>query len=198
MRERPGQRHRLLLYARQLARLRGATFLTAVMFFVLWWFAQLRPELSPEFVQTALLTGAVAAGLFCLYSLLAPRLAYVQCFPTFVRISTPLYRVVLSYSRIRGTRPVQFTPRRKLSGTQKEILRPFLGQTCLAVDLNGYPLGERWLRLWLHRFMFAEEFTGLLFHVKNWMALSQELESFRSLRKGSRVDTPSINPFNYH
>jgi hypothetical protein len=198
MPDKPGRRHPLLLYTRQLSRLRGATFLISVFSFILWYYALRIPPLSPAPVQAALIVAGVAAGLFFVYSLLGPRLSYVQCFPTFVRISTPLYRLVLSYSRIRSVRPVQFEPRRKLSSSQREILRPLLGQTCLAADLNGYPLGEKWLRFWLPPFMFAEDFTGLLFHVKDWMALSQEMESFRSLRKVTRVQTPSINPFSYH
>jgi len=178
--------------------LRGVTLLTSVMFFILWWYALLVPPLSSELAQAALLVAGSTAALFFLYSLLGPRLAYVQCFPTHVRINTPLYRLIISYSRVRTGRPVQFNPRRRLSGSQKDILRPFLGQTVLALDLNGYPVGEKWLRFWLPPFMFPDNFTGLLFHVKDWMALSQEVDSFRSLRKVSRVDTPSINPFNYH
>lgn len=192
-----GKRHYLLLYARQFARQRAPTFLIGVLCAGLWWFANLIPALSSDLAQYALIAGAAAGGLFFLYSLIAPRLSYVQCYPQYLCVSAPFFRVVMSYSRIRNVRPVKFAPR-KLKDSQRSLVEPFLGQTILGLDLHTYPLSERWLRFGLHRFMFSEDFTGLLFHVRDWMSLSSEIDSFRSLRKGTRVDTPSINPFSYH
>ncbi len=70
--EKPGKRHRLLLYSRQLARLRGVTLLISVMFFILWWYALRVPPLSSELAQAALLVAGSTAALFFLYSLLGP------------------------------------------------------------------------------------------------------------------------------
>ena len=197
--DKPGKRHRLLLYARQFSRLRAPTLLIAILSFILWWYAQLRPALSPELVQTAIALAAGLSALLFLYSLFAPGQAYIQCFPNYLRVNTPLFRMVISYSRIRTVRPVQFAPA-NLRGGERSFLQPFLGQTVIAIDLNGYPVGERMLRFFLNKHLFLAESTGLVFHTRDWMALSREIESYRSVWKtsrfeSSRPDTPSINPF---
>lgn len=185
----PGKRHPLLLNARLFAMLRPPAFFIALLCGVLWWFAASIPLLSSEPAQVALLVIIGLCGLLFLYTLIGPALAYVQCFPTYLLISTPLFRLAISYSRIRTVRPVQFTPR-DLRWSQRRFLEPFLGMTVVSVDLKSYPIKEKWLRLWLNPYMFASDVTGLLFHTKDWMAISRDIDVHRAEWK-TRNPTPS-------
>jgi hypothetical protein len=48
--------------------------------------------------------------------------------------------------------------------------------TLRAMDLNGYPLPLRWLRLLLDRFMLPDNFLGLPFLTRDWLAPSRDIE----------------------
>ena len=175
-----GKRRPLLLYARLFAMLRPPAFFIALFSGVLWWFAPSRvPRLASELAQTALLLVTILCGLLFLYTLVGPALSYVQCFPTHLRVSTPLFRLAISYSRIRTVRPVQFAPR-NIRWSQRRFLEPFLGMTVVAVDLKRYPMPEKLLRLWLNPYMFAADVTGFLFHTQDWMATSREIDVYRT------------------
>jgi hypothetical protein len=175
----PGKRQPLLLYARLFAMLRPPAFFIALLCGVLWWFASGIPLLSSDLAQTALLAVIVVCALLFVYTLIGPALSYVQCFPTYLLVSTPLFRLAVSYSRIRAVRPVQFTPR-NIRWSQRRFLEPFLGMTVVAVDLKSYPMRENLLRLWLNSYMFAPDVTGLLFHTVDWMATSREIDAYRT------------------
>jgi hypothetical protein len=189
----PGKRHPLLLYARLFAMLRPPAFFIALLSGVLWWFAPGVPLLSSDLAQTALLAVAGLCALLFLYTLVGPRLSYAQCFPSHLRVSTPLFRLAISYSRIRTVRPVQFAPHR-LGWSQRRFVEPFLGMTAVAVDLKSYPLGERWLKLWLNPYLFASDSTGLLFHLKDWMAFSRDIETYRTEWKMRHQQKPPASP----
>jgi hypothetical protein len=191
------KRHRLLLYTRLFGMMRWPTFLIAVLSGVLWWTAADVPWLANELSEWGLLGITIVCGLLCLYAVVGPLFSYVQCFPKYLVVNTPLYRLVISYSRIRTVRPVKFAPG-KLTWSQEQFLEPFVDRTVVMVDLNGYPVGEKWLRIWLSRFMFTSEATGLLFLTQDWMALSREIETYRGEWKSSRIQraqSPTINPF---
>ena len=65
-------------------------------------------EQYDELVRAALAVGAATGLLLFGFSLIAPRLSYVQCRPTHLRVSTPLFQLAISYSRIHTARPVPF------------------------------------------------------------------------------------------
>jgi hypothetical protein len=136
-------------------------------------------RLADERERILLALGAVASFLLFGYTLVGPHLSYVQCRPTHLRVSTRLFRLVISYSRIYTARPVPFEPA-VVNWSEGALVRPFLGMTLLAVDLNGYPVPLRWLRLLLDRFMLPDNFLGLQFLVSAWMALSRDFEVHRS------------------
>jgi hypothetical protein len=191
------QRHRLLLYTRLFGMMRVPTFLITVLSGVLWWYASEVPWLANDLSQWGLLGVIIVCGVLCLYALVGPWLSYVRCFPKYLLVNTPLYRLVISYSRIRTVRPVKFAPEKR-TWSQEQFLEPFLGRTVVMVDLNGYPVSEKWLRIWLNKFMFTPEATGLLFITQDWMALSRDIETHRSewkTRRIQRAPSPSINPF---
>lgn len=159
--------------------LRWPTFLITVLCGGLWWYALVIPLLSSVWAQVSLLLAAGVCGLLFVYSVVGPMLAYVRCFPNYFLIRTPLYRLAISYRRILDSRLTQFNPG-KLRWTQQDFLEPFIGTTVVAINLKGYPLNEKWLRLWFTEFMFQGESTGFIFHVKDWTGLSREVDTYRS------------------
>jgi hypothetical protein len=122
-----------------------------------------------------------------LYALLGPRLSYVQCRPNHLLVSTPLFRLAISYNRIRTTRPMPFAPER-VRWSDQRLVAPFLGQTLVAVDLSRYPISRRWLRFFLMDYLLPASFVGLQFIVREWMALSLNIEAHRAAWKTRQRD----------
>jgi hypothetical protein len=183
-------RHPLLIYQRQFRGWSLPSLFIALGLGVLWWFTPSLSTLPDDWrgvVDGLLVIGALLAGALFLFTLIAPALAYVQCRPTYFLVSTPLYRLAISYSRIRNVRPSKFlTP--AAGGLKRDLVAPYLGQTAVAVDLNGFPVGEKFLRFWLGWFMFQDETTGLRFITRDWMALSRDLDVKRSEWKTRRME----------
>ena len=171
------RRHSLLIYIRLFARWRTPALLLVIMFLALAAWAP--GALAEDVARLALLTGGLASLLLWGYSLLGPRLSYVQCRPTHLRVSTPLFRLAISYNRIITSRPVPFEPAQVGAG-QEAIVAPLRGMTMLALDLNGYPVARRWLKLLLNSFLLPDKFMGLQLLVPDWMALSRDIEVHRT------------------
>ena len=181
----PGRKHPLLIYQRLYGAWRGPALLIAAGAGLLSWVApaplnQLGPRLAVWGV-------CVIATLLYAYAVLGPRFTYVQCRPTHLLVSTPLYRLAISYRRIHTTRPVQFAPA-DLRGRLQWLAQPFRGRAALSVDLTSLPVSRRFLRLWLNDLVLPRDRTGLLLVTPDWMALSLELESYRSAWKTHRKD----------
>jgi hypothetical protein len=181
-RRRSGKRFRLLIYERMWQRWAWPCILTIPASMALWWFAPSVPILYAPFHPLALIPGMVALVILA-YTYLARRLAWVQCRPNHLRIQTPLYPLVVSYSRIKGVRPQTFAQVFDPAGEKKarrRWLHPYWGRTALVLDLSKYPMARAWLRLWFSPYLLAPDFTGFVFLVKDWMALSRQLDDFRS------------------
>ncbi|MEK7784139.1 MAG: hypothetical protein AAB658_01780 [Chloroflexota bacterium] len=183
---RPGKRFRLRLYERLFAMLRWPAFLLAVSAYVLWWIAPDYPILSTG--RDFLLIIVVLSGALWVAGLIAPALCYVQCRADYLLISTPVYRLSISYSRIGSVTAVNFGqkyPFHRQKWSQRRFLEPlFLEQktgqlTVVAVWVKQYPLPLRWLRLWLTDYMFAPDAPGFLLMVSDWMALSRQIDDYR-------------------
>ena len=171
------RRHRLLIYERVFAARRMPALLITVLLGVLAWFAP--GALAEAYLRLVLVMGTAVALLLYLYTVVGPSLSYVQCRPTHLLVSTPFFRLAISYNRIYTTRPVPFDPL-KVSWSQESVVQPFVGRTMLAMDLMGYPIARRWLRLLLNPFLLPDNFVGLQFVVADWMALSRDIEVHRS------------------
>lgn len=187
MASKPGKRHRLLLYARLFAMLRWPALLITVLCAGLWWFAPRLPMLASDLAQAGLAIIALSCGVLFLYALVGPALSYVQCRPNHLRVSTPLFRLAISYSRIITTRPIQFLPG-KLPFSQQRLVEPFIGHNAVLVDLSAYPIPEAWLRLWFNQFMFHPHARGLVLHVAEWMTVSRDIDSYRGQWKARRAE----------
>jgi hypothetical protein len=184
-RDQANPKHMLLLYARQFALWRGPALLASVLAGALAWWA---PGLLAEPQYRLTLAGISVFGLAVfLFALLAPRLAYVQCRPNYLLLSTPLFRLAISYSRVRTTRPVPFEPG-EVRWSEQNLVAPYRGQTMVALDLNRYPIQRRWLRFWLMEHLLPKNFIGFQFLVKDWMALSLNIEAHRAAWKTHQRD----------
>jgi hypothetical protein len=125
----------------------------------------------------------VLAILVGFFFLIIRHFAYVQPFPTYLKLVTPFMRINISYKRINKTLPAemrQLFSFKKMSGWIQDIFSPLAGKTALVLELKGYPISPVILRLFLSRFFFKDKTPHLVILVKDWMRLSSELESMRS------------------
>jgi hypothetical protein len=109
--------------------------------------------------------------------------AYVQPLPNYLKLVTPFFRMNISYKRIKRVIPTEMHllfPRKSLSWWMQEIFAPLASRTALVIELNGYPISPRILRMFLSRFFFKDKTPHLVLVVKDWMMLSAELDSFRT------------------
>ena len=180
-----GDRFPLLLYRRAATRHRRTALALAVMLLGLWLLVSRGLTTWPRPPADAwLLAGGFVSLAYWLFTLLGPGLAYVQPRQDHLRLQTPIYRLKISYRRLRATRPVDLArtyPPSSLPSADRSLLAPFFGRTALGIDLDELPLPRGLLRLFLSRFFFAPDQIGLLVIVDDWMALSQQL--------GVRVDS---------
>jgi hypothetical protein len=194
--KRRGERFKLLVYGRMAQRWALPCVLIVLASCVLWWFAPRIPILHPPYRPLTLVPGA-AAILLLLYTALAGQRAWVQSRSNHLRIQTPFYPLAVSYARIKSVRPRSFAEifaSAHIQGARADWVRPFGQLTALVVELSGYPLSKPWLRLWFSPYLFYPKATAFVLLVDDWMALSRQLDEFRSLyqmRRAERRDTTS-------
>jgi hypothetical protein len=176
-----GNRFRLLIYGRMWQRWAWPCILIVPASIVLWWYAPQIPIISARLSLLALVPALVSLVLL-IYAYLAKQMAWVQCRPKNLRIQTPLYPLVISYSRIKIVRPSTFhqvfDPAKEKPARQRWLM-PYWRKTTLVVDLSKYPFSKTWLRLWLSPYLLAPNTTGFVLLVEDWMALSRQLDTFR-------------------
>lgn len=177
-----GTRFRLLIYSRMWQRWAWLCILITAASFVIWWAAPrttlIRPSLRP-----LTLIPALASMLILAYAHLARRMAWVQCRSNQLYIRTPLHPLSVSYSRLKAVRPTTFAqvfdPDRE-RGTRRAWSYPYWNRTVIVVEISGYPIPKTWLRLWFSRYLLTPGSSGFVFLVDDWMALSRQLDDFRT------------------
>jgi hypothetical protein len=127
--------------------------------------------------------GAGAAAILLTFFLIAIRKsAYVQPFPTHLRLVTPFLRMNISYRRIRqaSTSEIQrLFPVERSKGVRRRLLRKFATQTAIVLVMQGWPLPRWALGMFLSPFFFPDKSSRLALLVPDWMAFSTDMESFR-------------------
>jgi len=109
--------------------------------------------------------------------------AYVQPYPTYLKLVTPFMRINISYKRIQKTTATEMRyifSLKSMSGWVRDIFSPLAHKTALVLDLNGYPISPAMLRIFLHKFFFKDQTPHIVILVDDWMRFSAELESMRS------------------
>jgi hypothetical protein len=108
--------------------------------------------------------------------------AYVQPYPTYLKLVTPFLRVNISYKRITKTTATEMRylfSLKSMSGWVRDIFSPLATNTAVVIELTGYPVSPVLLRLFLSRFFFKDKTPHLVLLVKDWMRFSSELDSMR-------------------
>jgi hypothetical protein len=109
--------------------------------------------------------------------------AYVQPYPTYLKLVTPFIRINISYKRIKKTTATEMRhlfSYKSMSGWVRDIFSPLANNTAVIIELNGYPISPVLLRLFLSRFFFKDKTPHFVILVKDWMRFSSELDSMRS------------------
>ncbi len=184
-----GNRFRLLIYERMWQRWAWPCILITLASVALWWFVPRIPIIYRPWGDLALVPALVSLVLLG-YAFLARRMAWVQCRPNHIRIQTPFYPLVISYSRVKGVRPNPFhkifDPQQE-KGARLRWLQPYWSKTVIVLDLSGYPMSRAWLRLWFSPYLLVPDAPGFVFLVEDWMALSRQVDDYRTAWEGRRA-----------
>jgi len=188
-------RYRLLLYDRFIGRYRILSFLLFVVLLVSWVAVSTQLFTLPFInISGLFLSGAILFLGFWLFTMLSPQLAFAQTQKDHLLLQTPVYRLMIPYHLILNTRPVEIRkifPSSELSAGQHSLLKPLFGHTALAVDFQGLPPPNFYLRLFFHRFTFAPEGSGLIILVDDWMGLSNQLSDRVDAWRMAHSDHPT-------
>lgn len=123
---------------------------------------------------------AILVGLFFI---IIRRFAYVQVFPTYLKLVTPFLRLNISFKRVTRTTATEMRllfPPKSMSGWVRDIFAPLASKTAVVVDLTRYPISPTVLHLFLSRFFFKDKTPHFVILVDDWMMFSTELESMRT------------------
>jgi hypothetical protein len=176
-----GDRHPLLLTRRTFDRVWRATLLLGLTLLAVWALPLIRETAFFGFSSKALiLVGAAVSLTLCVLAFLARYAAYTRAYSDHLRVVTPLLRFNISYRRMRSAYPVLFQqlfPATGASWSQRKFLGPLYGKTAVIVELKGYPIEPKVLKLFLPPQMLSPRSTGLVILVPDWMKFSTELDT---------------------
>ena len=187
MAQKRAKRFPLLVYKVVVRRWRWPAFLLIPAGIALWWILGRNKSVLDAWAWLPLVISAVGLLVF-LYTLLADG-ACIRCRERYFTLQTPLYPIVFSYRRVQAVRPVDFAkirPPEEEKPARWRLYRHLWGQTAVAIDLRGYPLSKRWLRIWCHEYLFQPTSTGLLVLTDDWMGLIRQIEIHRTQLKQRR------------
>lgn len=179
--KRPGKRRRLLLYRRSMDRIGQAALLLGLILGAAWAWETF--GFQPLFLPGSdfwLLLGAGACLAFWVFAFFARLQAYVQAYPEYLKISTPFFKMKVSYRRLRSVHSAAFTdlfPPKAMSWADHTFLEPYFGKTAVVVEVSSFPYSLRLMRLFLPAQMFSPQTQALVLLVSDWMAFSTELDT---------------------
>jgi len=189
-RRQSGTRFRLLIYERMWKRWAFPCVLIIPASVTLWWSVPFL-SITHALYRALALVPALVALIILVFTFMARRLAWVQCRPNHLRIQTPLYPLVVSYGRIKEVLPQTFNrvfdPSAE-KAARRNWLGPYWGQTGLVVRVSKYPVSKAWLRLWFSPYLLVPDTVGFFFLVEDWMALSRQLDDFRTAWVARRAE----------
>lgn len=181
-----GRRYHLVIYSHMLNRWWPATLSLALALFAVAWGVSRLPEgRTQPFLVTAMMGLGGVVLTFTLFLLIFRKAAYVQPFPTYLRLVTPFLRINISYRRFRGSTTTEMRalfPPKSISGWRRDIIRPLSSMTAIVINLNGYPVSTFVLRWFLSPFFFKDKTPHIVILVKDWLRFSSELDSMRQNR----------------
>ena len=192
--QKKSDRYRLLLYQELVGRHARKALLLSFLFLGLWTLVDIGyAHWLERSSQRWFFAGGLIAFAYWLFACFGPGLAYAQAHHDYLRIQTPIFRLNISYRRIINTRPVVFGmlfPPESMPRRDRHPMKPFLGATALGIDLRGWPLPTWLLRLFLSRYMLANDQIGFVLLIEDWMRLSTQLTSLLGNWRASRQQRP--------
>ncbi|MFA9401623.1 MAG: hypothetical protein ACNYZI_01525 [Anaerolineales bacterium] len=192
-------RYRLLLYREVVGRHARKALLLACLFLGLWILVDRGfAHWLERDTQRWLFAGGLVSFAYWLFARFGPGRAYAQAHRDHLRLQTPIFRLNISYRRIINTRPIIFGklyPPESMPRRDRRPLKPFLGATALGIDLRGWPLPTWLLRLFLSRYMLANDQVGFVLLVDDWMRFSTQLTSLLGNWRASRQQRPPDSGF---
>ena len=191
-----GRRYPLLIYTRMMDRWWPAVFCIGLGLIALAWpfYSDLYTRLTEPWQWMTLASLGVVVIFVSLMMLALRKSAYIQPLSDRFRLVTPLFRLDVSYRRIRrSTTATMYSlfPPRSLSGNKRAILEPLANLTAVVVELNSFPISSAALKLFLSPFFFKDKTPHFVILVRNWMGFSTELESMRVGGNESAQSQPS-------
>ena len=192
-----GHRYHLVIYSHMLNRWWPATFTLSLALFAIAWGIMRLPEgqTQPYPANISLGLGGLVL-VFTLFLFIVRKAAYVQAFPTYLRLVTPFLRINISYKRFRGTTTSEMRalfPPTSLSGWRRDIIAPLSSMTAIVINLNGYPVSPVLLRWFLSPFFFKDKTPHIIILVKDWLRFSAELDSMRLGQRQAAKARPRDN-----
>lgn len=187
--EKGGRRYPLVVYTRMMDRWGPAVLALGIGLLALAWGLR-----SWGYEDWRWLVFASIGGLnifLGIVLLVLRRSAYVQPFGDHLRIVTPFLRLNISYRRIRRTSTSNMGalfPRERVSAWRAEIIEPLARMSALVIELNGYPMSQSTLRLFLSPLFFKDKTPHFVILVNDWMKFSAELDGMRA--SGGAVAAP--------
>jgi hypothetical protein len=185
-----GKRHALLVFRRRYRNRRGLYFFIALFFFAFYVALNLMPASFWERIPWGpnydwiLLVAGVIVFLIALFRLIASEIPYVQCTEQNLKIQSPLYPIVISYKRMKTTRPnplFQVFHHDQLARAERSLVLDDKagGQTAIVIDMVSWPMRLTYLKFWLGKLMITSDNRGLVLWVEDWMTLNRELGDFK-------------------
>ncbi len=175
-----GKRHPLLLYRRTMDRFILATLpLGVVMAAIQWPGLGFLPDSHIYSDILLLLATFIVLGM-AFTGIIFRKFAYVQAKADHLRVATPLFALKVSYRRVMSVHPAslgKLFPPHEASWTERRFLEPYYGDTAVVIELSGYPLSKKFLRMFLGSNTFLPHRTGFVFLVPDWMGLSTEIDA---------------------
>ena len=176
-----GRRYPLVVYTHMINRWWPAIFTLGLALLALSWALR-----SWGFEDWRWLSFSSIGGL-CIFLgvllLILRKSAYVQPFSDHLRLVTPFLRLNISYKRFKRATSANMGalfPPQSVSSWRREIIQPLAKMTALVIELNGYPMSQSRLRLFLSPLFFKDKTPHFVILVDDWMKFSAELESMRS------------------
>lgn len=178
-----GRRYPLLIYREMLNRLWPDVFWLGVALLFLAWLMYRDDSMQPWRWQG--LAGVATLAMFVSLVLFIMRgIAYIQPYPTYIRLVTPILRFNISYKRLRKYTTSEmraiFPPSKKMSGWKREVLAKFSSKTAVVLELSGWPLEPRLMKNFLSPLFFRDNTPHFVILVNDWMRLSLEIDSMRT------------------
>lgn len=185
----PNQKHPILFIPHSFNRVWRHLLLLDILVWVMWWFAPAGGDwfFSPPRDQHLFFAGIVVLVLM-LFIFMIRNWSYVQACEDHLRVVVPFYRLKIPYSLVKGIRTTEvrklLVDTNRLSWADKRFLRRIQRKTIATLYLNRYPRAY-FMRLFIPGYFFLPKGSGFLFLIKEYMALTTQVETQLNLQPDS-------------